>query len=108
MICLEAVLFASTYPGAKILVICCEQHQEGGVNEEINTGLQRLYRERKDHKQMKEKKKKIIIAAFVVITVVTAGAITVYACYHRWNDATCAKPKTCTISGESRGRIKDE
>lgn len=46
---------------------------------------------------MKDKKKTIITIVLVAIVSLIAGAIAIYTCYHSWEDATCTKPKTCSI-----------
>lgn len=52
---------------------------------------------------MKDKKKNGRIAVIVVIVLALVGAILFYTCYHRWNDATCTKPRTCSICGKTEG-----
>lgn len=48
---------------------------------------------------MKDKKKTVITVVLVGI----ALAVAIYTCYHRWNEATCIKPKICTICGKTEG-----
>ena len=52
---------------------------------------------------MKEKKKTVITVVLVGISLAIAGVIAIYTCYHRWNYATCTKPKICTICGKTEG-----
>ena len=52
---------------------------------------------------MKNKKKTTIIIVATGIILVITGFIVYYTCYHRWDDATCTKPKTCSICGKTEG-----
>ena len=52
---------------------------------------------------MKDKKKAIITVILVVIAFAIVGVIAIYMCYHRWNDPTCTKPRTCSICGKTEG-----
>ena len=52
---------------------------------------------------MEEKKKKGRIVVITVIVLAIVGGILFYTCYHRWKDATCTKPKTCSICGKTEG-----
>ena len=56
---------------------------------------------------MKNRKKTVTMIISVGIVLVIVGVIVFYTCYHRWNDATCTKPRTCSIcektEGEARG-----
>lgn len=51
---------------------------------------------------MKDKKKTIITIVLVAIVSLIAGAIAIYTCYHSWEDATCTKPKTCSICEKTK------
>lgn len=48
-------------------------------------------------------KKRILIILISVIGAVGVAAIVYYTMYHRWNDADCTTPKTCTICGKTEG-----
>lgn len=52
---------------------------------------------------MKDRKKTVTMISSVGIVLVIVGAIVFYTCYHRWNDATCTKPRTCSICGKTEG-----
>ena len=52
---------------------------------------------------MKDKKKTIIMIVLVGIVFLIAGAIALYIEYHSWKDATCTKPRTCSICGKTEG-----
>lgn len=52
---------------------------------------------------MKDRKKTVTMIISVGIVLVIVGAIVFYTCYHRWNDATCIKPRTCSICGKMEG-----
>lgn len=52
---------------------------------------------------MKDKKKAVIVAAAIGVVVVIVGVIIFYTSYHKWNEATCTKPRTCSICGITEG-----
>lgn len=52
---------------------------------------------------MKGRKKIITMVMLVLIAFAIVGVIAIYMCYHRWNDATCTKPRTCSICRKTEG-----
>ena len=57
----------------------------------------------KEHEQ-KARKKKIIfggVAAAVLLVVMLFATHTI--CFHKWQDATCTKPETCSVCNRTRG-----
>ena len=48
-------------------------------------------------------KKKRIIAIISIVGIVAIVGVLFYTCYHKWNAATCEKPKTCSICGKTEG-----
>ncbi len=51
---------------------------------------------------MKNRKKATITVILAGVVLIIAG-IVIYTCYHRWNDATCTEPRTCSICGKTEG-----
>ena len=51
---------------------------------------------------MKDRKKATITVILAGVVLIIAG-IVIYTCYHRWNDATCTEPRTCSICGKTEG-----
>lgn len=52
---------------------------------------------------MKNKKKTVTMILGIVIGIAIVGAIIFYTSYHKWKDATCTTPKTCSICGKTEG-----
>lgn len=52
---------------------------------------------------MKDKKKTITTVVVATITIIIISAIGIYFGYHTWDEATCSKPKTCSICGKTEG-----
>ena len=52
---------------------------------------------------MKDKKKTILVIALAGVAIIIISAIGIYFGYHTWNEATCSKPKTCSICGKTEG-----
>lgn len=52
---------------------------------------------------MRDKKKKILIIVLVAVAIITISGIGIYFGYHTWDEATCSKPKTCSICGKTEG-----
>ena len=52
---------------------------------------------------MKNQKKAATIIAMICIGSTIIGGIIFYTCYHMWNEATCTKPRTCSICGKTEG-----
>lgn len=48
-------------------------------------------------------KKKRIIAIISIVGIVAIVGVLFYTCYHKWNAATCEKPKTCSICKKVEG-----
>lgn len=51
---------------------------------------------------MKNKKKAAMIIIIGLVSII--GFILFYTYYHKWTDATCTKPKTCSICGKTDGK----
>ena len=50
---------------------------------------------------MKNRKKATITVILAGVVLIIAG-IVIYTCYHRWNNATCTEPRTCSICGKQK------
>lgn len=53
---------------------------------------------------MKDKKKTILVIALVAGAIIIISGIGIYFGYHTWDEATCSKPKTCSICGKTEGK----
>lgn len=52
---------------------------------------------------MKDKKKTILVIALVAGAIIIILGIGIYFGYYTWDEATCSKPKTCSICGKTEG-----
>lgn len=56
-----------------------------------------------NEKQEKSNGKKATITVILAGVVLIIAGIVIYTCYHRWNNATCTEPRTCSICGKTEG-----
>lgn len=50
-----------------------------------------------------DKKKKRTLLILSTLAVIVLSGIVFYTSYHKWNEATCETPKTCSICGKTEG-----